>query len=208
VTTGIIAVSGNRFQTLRVINGSNVRCDVPLAINNDNITFNATSTNTINLNGNNQIFKNIVSAGRNCNIFNNSPTAANLILNPTFPPTYLGGISGNINLIKSGVAFLGISGSLTGGLGAQVYTGSTTVTGGALVTYTPFSDPLARITSGVLGSSTSLVVGFRSSPANGESFRLLPGSTVNNYSIITLQGSAAGRTATYNGANSTLTLTN
>jgi hypothetical protein len=49
---------------------------------------------------------------------------------------------------------------------------------------------------------------FNSAPALGESFQLFAGPTVNNYSVITLQGSAAGRTATYDSASSTLTLTN
>jgi autotransporter-associated beta strand protein len=208
VTTAIIAVSGNRFQTLRIIGGSNVRCDVPLAINNDNITFGGTET--INLNGNGQIFRSINNGGTGCKIFNNSSTVANLTINPqnAHNSIYNGSISGNINLIKTNpFSTLTLSGVPALNIG-PTYTGSTTITGGTLVNRLPFSDPYARITSASFSAGTSLIVVFNSVPALGESFQLFAGPTVNNYSVITLQGSAAGRTATYDSASSTLTLTN
>jgi autotransporter-associated beta strand protein len=208
VTTAIIAVSGNRFQTLRIIGGSNVRCDVPLAINNDNITFGGTET--INLNGNGQIFRSISNGGTGCKIFNNSSTVANLTINPqnAHNSIYNGSISGNINLIKTNpFSTLTLSGVPALNIG-PTYTGSTTITGGTLVNRLPFSDPYARITSASFSAGTSLIVVFNSVPALGESFQLFAGPTVNNYSVITLQGSAAGRTATYDSASSTLTLTN
>jgi autotransporter-associated beta strand protein len=208
VTTAIIAVSGNRFQTLRIIGGSNVRCDVPLAINNDNITFGGTET--INLNGNGQIFRSMTNGGTGCKIFNNSSTVANLTINPqnAHNSIYNGSISGNINLIKTNqFSTLTLSGVRALNIG-PTYTGSTTITGGILVNRLPFSDPYERITSAEFSAGTSLIVVFNSVPALGESFQLFAGPTVNNYSVITLQGSAAGRTATYDSASSTLTLTN
>jgi hypothetical protein len=212
VTTAIIAVSGNRFQTIRNI-GSNIRCDVPFAINNDNITFGGTAfggTETINLNGYDQIFRSINNGGTGCNIFNNSSTVANLTINPQNATNsiYNGSISGNINLIKTNqFSTLTLSGVRALNIG-PTYTGSTTITGGILVNRLPFSDPYARITSAEFSAGTSLIVVFNSAPALGESFQLFAGPTVNNYSVITLQGSAAGRTATYDSASSTLTLTN
>jgi len=207
IKPAIIAVTGNRFVSLRLFN-SDVRCDVPFAINDVNITFGG-GVESIDLNGNGQILKNIVGGGANTRIFNNSSTVANLTINPGFPTvTYIGSISGNINLIKTNqFNTLVLSGVPALNVG-PIYTGSTTITGGTLVNRIPFSDPFSRITSGVFSAGTSLIVGFRSSPASGESFQLFAGPTVNNYSVITLQGSAAGRTATYDSASSTLTLTN
>jgi autotransporter-associated beta strand protein len=203
----IIAVTGNRFQTLRLLN-SDIRCDVPFAINNDNISFGGSES--INLNGNGQIFRSMINGGTGCNIFNNSSNVANLTINPANATNsiYNGSISGNINLIKTNqFSTLTLSGVRALNIG-PTYTGSTTITGGILVNRLPFSDPYERITSGVFSAGTSLIVGFSSSPASGESFQLFGGPTVNNYSVITLQGSAAGRTATYDSASSTLTLTN
>jgi fibronectin-binding autotransporter adhesin len=214
----ILSSTGNIFNALRSMAGT-VRTDVSFAINDERVSIGGDIVNSsvkqgvLNLNGTDQIIRNLAnnSAGLSgnmlTNIFNNSSTGSNLILNQVGTSTYIGTISGNINLIKSGTATLTTSGNMTSGVGLM-YTGFTTITGGILLVRTPFSDPLGKITSGTFSSGTSLTVGFALSPTSGESFQLLPGSTTNNYSIVTLQGAAAGRTATYNSSNSTLILTN
>lgn len=216
--TLILSSTGNRFSRFRPLAGT-ARTDVSFAINDDEVRIGSDITNSsskrgvLDLNATNQIIRNLQSNVTNLSgniqtsIFNNSQTGSNLILNNIANSTYVGTISGNINLIKSGTATLTTSGNMTSGVGLM-YTGSTTITGGTLSVRTPFSDSLGKISSGAFSSGTSLTVGFAVSPTNGESFRLLPGMTTNNYSIITLQGAAAGRTATYNSSNSTLTLTN
>lgn len=215
--TVVLSSTGNRFNILRCYD-STVRTDVSFAINNEVVTIGGVNNNptdraVLNLNGTNQIIRNFRSHTRSLienmqtSIFNNTQTGSNLLINQLSDFTYVGTISGNINLIKSGTATLITSGNMASGVGL-IYTGSTTVTGGILSVRTPFSDPFGKITSGVFSSGPSLTVGFAVSPVSNESFRLLSGRTVNNYSIITLRGAAAGRTATYNSSNSTLTLTN
>ena len=218
--TVIIAVSGNRFQNIRIF--ANLRTDVPLAINNDSIYVgNIPTTNNrhgrINLNGNDQVFRNIqlgaaisnitfpqISAN---NIFNNSTTFANLTANNTSGTTYIGSISGNINLIKTGTNTLFLSGSTDLGVGPR-YTGFTAISAGTLTNYALSSNPSNKVNFASFPNTNTLTVNFATSPNINEEFILLPGRTVNSYSVVTLQGAAAGRTATYDSVNSTLKLTN
>ena len=214
--TVIIAVSGNRFNNIRT--GANLRTDVPFAINNDTVhlgfvpvTFNRSGR--INLNGNNQVFRNIqlataisnvtfpqISAN---NIFNNSSTFANLTANNTAGTTYIGSISGNINLIKTGTNTLNLSGSTALGVG-PTYTGFTAISAGTLINYALSSNPSNKVNFAQF-TNTALTVNFTTPPIVGDSFILLPARTVNLYPSVTLQN-ASGRTASYNSTTSTLSV--
>jgi autotransporter-associated beta strand protein len=213
--TVIIAVSGNKF--INISTGGNIRTDVPFAINNDTTVLGfagGSRPGRINLNGNNQIFRNIQSRSTHTfsdisgnNIFNNSSTFANLTANNTSNTTYTGSISGNINLIKTGTSTLILSGSTALGIGPR-YTGFTAISAGTLTNYALSSDPSNKVNFASFPSTNTLTVNFAISPNINEEFILLPGRTVNSYSVVTLQGAAAGRTATYDSVNSTLKLTN
>jgi hypothetical protein len=169
----------------------------------------------IDLNGNDQIFRNIrnntvgvtFSDLTANNIFNNSATFANLTANNTTNTTYIGSISGNINLIKTGTNTLTLSGSTDLGVGPR-YTGFTAISAGTLTNYALSSNPSNKVNFASFSSTNTLTVNFAISPNINEEFILLPGRTVNSYSVVTLQGAAAGRTATYDSANSILKLTN
>jgi autotransporter-associated beta strand protein len=205
VTTAIIAVSGNRFQTIRNI-GSNIRCDVPFAINDDNITFGGGSE-SINLNGNSQIFRSINNGLTGCNIFNNSSTVANLTINPKNAENsiYSGSISGNINLIKTNqFSTLTLSGIPALNIGPR-YTGFTAISGGILRVHALSSNPSDKVNY-VVFQPTTLTVNFRTPPSIGDSFILLPGRTINSYPAVSLQNVLSGTTASYNSTTSTLSV--
>ena len=210
--TVIIAVSGNRFQNIRT--GGTLRTDVPFAINNDNVFLGFTGGNRpgrINLNGNNQIFRNIrtptdvtfsdLSAN---NIFNNSSTFVNLTANNTSGTTYTGNISGNINLIKTGTNTLILSGGTALGVGPR-YTGFTAISAGTLINYALSSNPSNKVNFAQF-TNTALTVNFTTPPIVGDSFVLLPGITINSYPAITLTN-AGGRAGSYNSSTSTLSIT-
>ena len=214
--TVIIAVSGNRFQNIKT--GGNLRTDVPFAINNDAVHLGfARSTiprfGRINLNGNDQIFRNITlataistvsfSAISSNNIFNNTVTFANLTANNTAGTTYIGSISGNINLIKTGTNTLFLSGSTVLGVGPR-YTGFTAISAGTLINYALSSNPSNNVNFARF-TNTTLTVDFLTPPIVGDSFILLPARTINSYPAVTLQN-ASGRTASYNSTKSTLSV--
>ena len=204
VTTAIIAVSGNRFQTIRNI-GSNIRCDVPFAINDDNISFGG--ADTINLNGNSQIFRSINNGVTGCNIFNNSSTVANLTINPqnAHNSIYSGSISGNINLIKTNqFSTLTLSGIPALNIGPR-YTGFTAISGGILRVHALSSNPSNKVNY-VDFLPTTLTVYFTTPPSIGDSFILLPGRTINSYPAVSLQNVLSGTTASYNSTTSTLSV--
>jgi len=213
--TVIIAVSGNRFQNINT--GGTLRTDVPFAINNDTVLVGFARSGTIsrhgriNLNGNDQIFRNIRNNSVGVtfsdltanNIFNNSSTFANLTANNTSGSTYTGSISGNINLIKTGTNTLILSGSTDLGVGPR-YTGFTAISAGTLTVRALSSNPSNKVNFASFTNS-ALTVDFAISPIAGETYILLPARTVNLYPAVTLQN-ASGRTGSYNSTNSTLTI--
>jgi autotransporter-associated beta strand protein len=213
--TVIIAVSGNKFNNIRT--GANLRTDVPFAINNDVVHLGfARSTNLrfgrINLNGNDQIFRNMQLASASLtfadisgnNIFNNSSTFANLTANNTAGSTYTGSISGNINFITTGTSTLTLSGSTDLGVGPR-YTGFTAISAGTLRNYALSSNPSDKVNFASF-TNTALTVDFLTPPTIGDSFILLPGITINSYPAITLTN-AGGRSGSYNSLTSTLSIT-
>ena len=218
--TVIIAVSGNRFQNIRT--GANVRTDVPFAINNDAVLLGFAPSligvirnGRVNLNGNDQIFRNITlaatpitavsfSAISGNNIFNNSSTFANLTANNTIGSTYTGSISGNINLIKTGTNTLFLSGSTVLGVGPR-YTGFTAISAGTLINYALSSNPSNKVNFAQF-SRTALTVNFTTPPTVGDAFVLLPGITINSYPSVSLVN-AASRSGAYNSSTSTLSIT-
>jgi autotransporter-associated beta strand protein len=81
------------------------------------------------------------------------------------------------------------------------YTGSTTISAGTLRVLKNFG----AITPTASFTATTLSVSFDIPPTAGMTFRLFQGITTNTYASVTLVG-VPGRTATYNSANSTLTI--
>lgn len=219
--TVIIAVPGNKFNN--IYTGANLRTDVPFAINNDviRLSFDVPTSppldrlrfGRINLNGNDQIFRNIINNTTNfryasgSNIFNNSPTFAILSANNQSPSTYTGSISGNINLIKTGGSAFTLSGSTALRVGPR-HTGFTAISAGTLINYALSSNPGDKVDFAQF-TRTLLTVNFLTSPTINDKFILLPGRTINSYTgAVTLAGAAAGRQGTYNNTTSTLTVTN
>lgn len=213
--TVIIAVSGNKFNNIWT--GGNLRTDVPFAINNDNVILGFPRVTNlrpgrINLNGNDQIFRNMRNALINTtfstisanNIFNNSSTFANLTASNASNTTYTGSISGNINLIKTGTSTLTLSGNTALAVGPR-YTGFTAISAGTLTVRALSSNPSNKVDFASF-TNTTLTVNFTTPPIAGDSFILLPARTINLYPAVTLQN-ASGRTGTYNSTNSTLSIT-
>jgi fibronectin-binding autotransporter adhesin len=85
--------------------------------------------------------------------------------------------------------------------GTNTYTGATSILGGNIV--------VPKTNGGSTGTATftntTLSVSFNVAPTAGMTFRYFPGTTTQTYASVTLVG-APGRTATYNSANSTLTI--
>jgi autotransporter-associated beta strand protein len=111
--------------------------------------------------------------------------------------TVSGNIAGTGNIDKTGNGILILSGTLT-------YTGQTIITTGSIQ---------ASKTTGIstatasFGTIATLSVSFNVPPDAGtQTFRFFQGSTSRTYTAVTLVN-AAGRTATYNSTNSTLTVT-
>lgn len=110
-----------------------------------------------------------------------------------------GDISGNGFLSKTSTGRLNLDGTLT-------YTGSTNIVSGFLRARKTEGASTATATF----SSTTLSVAFDISPPSGTTdFRFFQGTTVQIYAAVTLSGTGipAGTTATYNSANSTLSVT-
>lgn len=107
--------------------------------------------------------------------------------------TITGNIAGAGGINKTGNGALILSGTLT-------YTGSTTRTAGSIVASKTNGASTATATFGA-----GLSVSFNVAPTAGMTFRFFQGATTNTYATVNLIG-AAGRTGTYNSANSTLTI--
>lgn len=102
--------------------------------------------------------------------------------------------SGTVNKTSNGRAHF--DGTLT-------YTGSTTITAGILRALQ--TNGASTATASFPAQGLALTVSFNVPPTAGMTFRFFQGTTVNTYATVTLTG-APGRTATYNSANSTLTI--
>jgi autotransporter-associated beta strand protein len=120
-------------------------------------------------------------------------TAGNNIITAT------GDVAGSGGVSKFGNGTLRLDGTLT-------YTGSTTINAGFIRAKktTGASTATATFQYGNL----SLVVSFNVSPPSGvTTFRFFQGTTTQTYATVTLVGLPSGSTATYNSANSTLSVT-
>lgn len=103
----------------------------------------------------------------------------------------------NGGLTKQGVGTLDL-GSL-----AHSYNGATTISAG---TITRAVTTGASTGTATFGAST-LSVSFNVAPPSGTTtFKFFPAATTNSYASVTLTGVSAGTTATYNSANSTLSV--
>jgi autotransporter-associated beta strand protein len=85
--------------------------------------------------------------------------------------------------------------------GANTYVGGTQINVGSLIVSKTSGSVTATATFGEL----TLSVSFNTTPSIGQTFIFFPAATVNTYGSVTLTN-AAGRSATYNSANSTLTI--
>ena len=113
--------------------------------------------------------------------------------------TVTGNIAGSGNLNKTGNGTLQLDGTLT-------YTGSTTITAGFIRAIKTSGASTATATFQSAG--LSLVVSFNVAPPSGvTTFRFFQGTTTQTYAAVTLVGLPSGSTATYNSANSTLSVT-
>jgi len=81
--------------------------------------------------------------------------------------------------------------------GANTYTGATSILNGSIIS--------VKGTATATFTNTALNVTFSTPPVAGNTFRFFSGATTQTYATVTLVG-ATGRTATYNSANSTLTI--
>ena len=103
----------------------------------------------------------------------------------------------NGGLTKQGAGILAM-GSL-----AHSYNGATTISAG---TITRAVTTGASTGTATFGAST-LSVSFNVAPPSGTTtFKFFPAATTNSYASVTLTGVSAGTTASYNSANSTLTV--
>jgi len=107
-----------------------------------------------------------------------------------------GNVSGSGNLTKSGSGTLELSGAIS-------YTGTTDIQAGTLIVNQEFAG--SADISDVTFTPTTLTVAFTTTPTSGATYQLLGGATTQTYGTVTLTG-AGGATATYNAANSTLTI--
>ena len=108
--------------------------------------------------------------------------------------TVTGNIAGAGGINKTGNGILNLTAS------TLTYTGSTTRTAGSIVASKTNGASTATATFGA-----GLSVSFNVPPTAGMTFRFFQGPTTNTYASVTLIN-AAGRTGTYNSANSTLTI--
>jgi len=113
-------------------------------------------------------------------------------------------VTGNIydsgNLNKTGNGTLDLTAA------TLTYTGSTTITGGFIRARKTVGASTATATFQSAG--LSLVVSFNVAPPSGiTTFRFFQGTTTQTYATVTLTGLPVGSTATYNSANSTLSVT-
>jgi autotransporter-associated beta strand protein len=111
--------------------------------------------------------------------------------------------SGNLVIngaISSGSIVQNGTGTLTL-TGNNTYTGATSISAGSIIV--PKTNGASTGTATF--TNTTLSVSFNIAPTAGMTFRYFPGATTQTYASVTLVN-AAGRTATYNSTNSTLTI--
>jgi len=160
----------------------------------------ATSTGGVDLNGYNQSVAGITSVtpttGNGGRVVNNGSVDATLTLgsmaaNRSYTGIIADGPTNKLALVmNSSTRTQTLNGTLS-------YTGSTSITAGTLIR--TVGNATATFTP------TTLSVSFAVAPNAGDTFRFYAGTTVQTYASVTLVG-ATGRTATYNSANSTLTI--
>lgn len=197
-------------------------------------TAGVSSTNTVNLNGgtlkHNHITANTPAAGRtqvNTINFNGGVLDLDKGTSRAFPLATPAGVTWNL-IIKNGGAIISVftattmtmavaftndgtngglikqgAGTLDLGSLAHNYNGATTISAGIITRAVTTG---ASTGTGTFGAST-LSVSFNVAPPSGTTtFRFFPGSTTNSYASVTLTGVSVGTTASYNSANSTLSV--
>ena len=120
----------------------------------------------------------------------------NLLIATGTTNTFSGVISGSGTFRKTGSGMQTLSGNLT-------YTGSTQISIGTLQIIRAFGS----ITPTASFGASTLAVSFTGTFSSGTTdFRFFAGTTINSYASVTLTGVPVGTTATYNSANSTLSV--
>jgi len=166
-----------------------------------------TSTGSVDLNGYNQSLGGLASVvpttGNGVRIVNNGSvnsvlTIAGMTGDRTHNGTIVDGTTNNISVVMNSAGRIQIFNRV------NTYTGSTSITAGTLRIAALISGPAGKFSLANF-TNTTLSVTFTTAPLVGETYRLLPGATTQTYASVTLVG-APSRTATYNSANSTLTI--
>jgi autotransporter-associated beta strand protein len=169
--------------------------------------FISTSTGSVDLNGYNQsvggLASTVPTTGNGGRIVNNGSldsvlTISSMTGDRTFNGTIVNGSTNNISVVMNSAGRTQIFNRANG------YTGATSIIAGVLRIAALISGPAGKFSQANFTSST-LSITFSTAPLAGEAYRLLPGATTQTYASVTLIG-APGRTATYNSANSTLTI--
>jgi autotransporter-associated beta strand protein len=120
----------------------------------------------------------------------------NLVISAGTSNTFSGVISGSGTFRKTASGIQTLSGNLT-------YTGSTQISNGTLRVTRAFGS----ITPTASFEISTLAVSFAGTFSSGTTdFRFFQGTTINSYASVTLTGVPVGTTATYNSANSTLSV--
>jgi autotransporter-associated beta strand protein len=224
----VITINGGVFNISQpvAINQSNMIFGVSTA--------GISSTNTVNLNGgtlkHNHFSANTPASGRtqvNTINFNGGVLELDKGASRAFPLNTPVGVTWNL-IVKNGGAVISVATGLTmtmavafsndGSNGGLTKVGAGTLDMGSLAhSYngtTAISAGIIRraVTSGAstgtatFGAST-LSVSFNVAPPSGTTtFKFFPAATTNSYASVTLTGVSAGTTATYNSANSTLSV--
>jgi autotransporter-associated beta strand protein len=120
----------------------------------------------------------------------------NLVIATGTINTFSGVISGSGTFRKTSTGIQTLSGNLT-------YTGSTQISNGTLQVTRAFGS----ITPTASFEASTLAVSFTGTfPSGTTEFRFFQGTTINSYASVSLTGVPVGTTATYNSANSTLSV--
>jgi fibronectin-binding autotransporter adhesin len=148
-----------------------------------------TLANTINANSFTFIGSSSLTFSGTVNLQSNSTLTIN-----SASLTLSGSVAGAYNLTKAGSGTLNFTGT-------RPYSGTTTINAGSIVA----SVTNGSITATATFSASALSINFSAPPTAGQTYKFFAGATGNSYPAITLIN-AAGRTATYNSATSTLTI--
>ena len=179
------------------------------------LEFSTAATAKLDLNGYDQMCYGIIGAVSASNPIKLGITEYNYIINgnsgqtSTFTISTLNGNRVFYGIIKDPInlVYNQSSGFIQTLSSCNLYTGYTAISSGTLiVNYLLISSTPIKFT-GATFTKTTLSVAFALAPTIGETYTLFNGPTINTYPTVTLTGVTGGRSATYNSATSTITIT-